>query len=58
MTEVNIPDWHVSPVSREEHERITALMDHRENLTGERQTKASTIRRAIRALYRQEVEGL
>lgn len=56
MTEVDPPDWHVSPVSREEHERITALMDQREMVTGERQSKAGTIRRAVLRLYREEVE--
>lgn len=49
--------WQVNPVSAEDELRIQQIMKAREEETGERQFKAPTIRRAIRALWRAEVAG-
>lgn len=55
MGNVDPPAWHVDPVSRLDDMKIIEIMAAREELTGERQSKAGTIRRAIRRLWREEV---
>lgn len=49
--------WQVNPVSPDDELRIQQIMRAREELTGDKQWKAPTIRRAIRALWREEVAG-
>lgn len=48
--------WHVDPVSPQDDAMIRQIMANREYHTGETQTKSGTIRRAVRALWRREVD--
>lgn len=57
MPDVNPAPWQVNPVHPDDELRIQQIMRVREEETGERQHKAPTIRRAIRALWREEVAG-
>lgn len=51
-----VPPWHLD-VDSDDDRRLTEIMERRYEETGERPTKAGTIRRAVRALWRDEVEG-
>jgi hypothetical protein len=47
--------WHVNPVSVEDDARLREIMARRHQQTGEYVTKAGTLKRAVRELWRREV---
>ena len=57
MPNVSPPAWHVDSVSERDDRMLREIMECREKVTGDHQTKSGTIKRAIRALYRREVTG-
>lgn len=52
-----IPPWHISPVDADDDKKISEIMVKKYEQTGEHQSKAGTIRRAVRLLWRLEVSG-